>query len=215
MSAVRTQANMRVHFFLALLVLMTAAVLGVTRLELALLVLTIALVMVAEMINTAIEAVVDLITEEYRLLAKTAKHVAAGAVLLSAAAAVFVGYLVFFTRLAALVHGSFSRAIAAPPLITLAALAAVVLLVVLVKAGVTPFRIQGGFPSFHAALAFALATAIYLLGGSAEVTLLALAIAGLVGQARIEGGIHTVYEVIAGAALGVLVTIVVFQALAA
>jgi len=206
---------MRVHFLIALLVLMAAALLGVTRVELAILLLTIGLVMVAEMINTAIEAVVDLITQEYRLLAKTAKHVAAGAVLLAAAVAAFVGYLIFFTRLAALTHGSLARASAAPPMVTLAALAAVVVLVVLVKAGVTPFRIQGGFPSFHSALAFALATAIYLLGASAEVTLLALAIAALVGQARIEGGIHTLYEVVAGAALGVLVTIVVFQALTA
>lgn len=206
---------MRAHLLIALLVLLAAAVLGVSRLELVVLVLTIALVMVAEMINTAVEAVVDLVTEEYKVLAKRAKHAAAGAVLLAAAAAFVVGYLIFFSRLAALVHGSLARATAAPSVIALAALVAVAVLVVLIKAGVAPFRVQGGFPSFHAALAFSLATAIYLLGGSAPVTLLAFLLAALVGQARIEGRIHSLYEVAAGAALGVLVTIVVFQALSA
>ena len=62
-------------------------------------------------------------------------------------------------------------------MVTLAALVAVTVLVVLIKAGVTPFRIQGGFPSFHAAVAFALATVIYLMGGSPAVTLLALGLA--------------------------------------
>ncbi|MFS8652990.1 MAG: diacylglycerol kinase [Limnochordia bacterium] len=212
--AVRTQTTMRAHLLIAILVLLAATVLGVSRVELGIVVLTIALVMVAEMVNTALEAVVDLITEEYRPLARTAKHVAAGAVLLAAAASVVVGYLVFFYRVAAVVHGSLGRAVAAPPMVTLAALVAVTVLVVLIKAGVTPFRIQGGFPSFHAAVAFALATAIYLMGGSPAVTLLALGLAVLVGQARVEGGIHSWYEVMAGAALGTLVTVAVFQALA-
>src|SRR5690606_42047237 len=84
---------MRAHLLIAILVLLAATVLGVSRVELGIVVLTIALVMVAEMVNTALEAAVDLITEEYRPLARTAKRVAAGAVLLAAAASVAAGHL--------------------------------------------------------------------------------------------------------------------------
>ena len=204
---------MRVHILIALLVLMMAGVLGVSRIELAILVLTIGLVMVAEMVNTAVETTVDLVTKEFHPLARRAKHVAAGGVLLAAVAAIFVGYLIFFSRFAGLTHGSLARLAATPSIATLAALVLVVLVSVLIKAGVTPFRIQGGFPSAHTSFAFSLATVIFLLGGGPEITLLALGIAALVGQARIEGKIHTLFEVLVGAALGVLLTVLAFQLL--
>jgi len=56
----------------------------------------------AEMINTAIEAVVDMFTQEYHPLARVAKNVAAGAVLISALNAVIVGYLIFYKKIAVL-----------------------------------------------------------------------------------------------------------------
>ncbi len=155
---VRTQPNMRIHILATLVVLAGAILLGVSRVELAILLLTIALVLVAEMINTAIESTVDLITQEYHEKAKVAKHVAAGVVLLAAVGAVFVGYLIFFDRVAALAHTSLQRLTQAPQLVTLLALCAVVVVAVLMKAGVVPFRIQGGLPSAHTATAFALAT---------------------------------------------------------
>lgn len=204
---------MRAHVLIALLVMIMAGVLGVSRMELAVLVFVIGLVMVAEMLNTAVEVAVDLVTKEFHPLARRAKHVAAGGVLIAAVASVIVGYLIFFDRLASLAHGSLTRLAATPTTVTLAALVLVVLIAVLVKAGVTPFRIQGGLPSAHSSFAFALATAIYLLGSSPEVTLLALGIAALVGQARVEGKIHTPFEVVVGAALGVLVTLLTFQLL--
>lgn len=210
---VRTQPNMRIHILATLVVLAGAILLGVSRVELAILLLTIALVLVAEMINTAIESTVDLITQEYHEKAKVAKHVAAGAVLLAAVGAVFVGYLIFFDRVAALAHTSLQRLTQAPQLVTLLALCAVVVVAVLMKAGVVPFRIQGGLPSAHTATAFALATAIALIGQDPRITLLAVATAALVGQARIEGKIHSLFEVLVGAALGVLVTVVAFQLL--
>jgi|SRR5690606_5713803 len=204
---------MRIHILAALVVLAGAILLGVSRVELAILLLTIALVLVAEMVNTAIESTVDLITQEYHERAKVAKHVAAGAVLLAAVGAVFVGYLIFFDRVAALAHTSLRWLTQAPQLVTLLALCAVIIVAVLMKAGVVPFRIQGGLPSAHTATAFALATAIALIGQDPRITLLAIGTAALVGQARIEGKIHSLFEVLVGAALGVLVTVVAFQLL--
>ncbi|MGH2411630.1 MAG: diacylglycerol kinase family protein, partial [Chloroflexota bacterium] len=77
----RTQRNMRIHVGAAAAVLALAGVLRVARVELAVLLLCILAVLTLEMLNTVVEAVVDLATEEYHPLAKIAKDVAAGAVL--------------------------------------------------------------------------------------------------------------------------------------
>src|SRR5215213_2959787 len=92
--AVRTQRNMRFHVVVAVVVLVASLLLGVSRLELAVLVLTILLVFVTELFNTAMEFIVDLATKEYHPLAKLAKDVSAGAVLVSSVGAVLVGYLI-------------------------------------------------------------------------------------------------------------------------
>src|SRR5215208_5991985 len=92
--AVRTQRNMRFHVVVAVLVLVASLLVGVRKLELAVLVLTILLVFVTELFNTAMEFVVDLATREYHPLAKLAKDVSAGAVLVSKDGAVLIGYLV-------------------------------------------------------------------------------------------------------------------------
>lgn len=210
---VRTQVNMRIHIFIALLVLIVAAVLDVARDEYVILVLTIGMVLTAEGINTAIEATVDLVTDRYHPLAKIAKNAAAGAVLIAAITSVFVGYLVFFRRLVALADVAALRFQPPTEAVILISMGAVLLVTVLAKAGATPFRIQGGFPSAHSAIAFSLATVIAILASGGIVTVLAVGLAALVGQARLEAGIHTFIEVAAGAALGILLTLLLFQLL--
>ncbi len=96
----RTQRNMRIHFAIAGAVLVLAFIYDVTRLELIALMISIAFVLIAEMVNTAVEATIDLSTPSFDPLAKIAKDIAAGAVLIAAANAVAVGYLVLADRLA-------------------------------------------------------------------------------------------------------------------
>lgn len=90
----RTQRNARIHLSLALVVIVLGLWLGLSRIEWAIIVLTIGLVLAAESFNTVAEAAVDLATAEYHPLAKIAKDVAAGAVLLMAITAVIVGLLI-------------------------------------------------------------------------------------------------------------------------
>lgn len=90
---------MRIHGAVAALVLLAAALLGTTAAETALLLTAILFVLVAEMINTAVENCVDLFTDAYNPRAAAAKNVAAGAVLLTAANAIIIGLLVFAPRL--------------------------------------------------------------------------------------------------------------------
>lgn len=90
----RTQRNARIHLTLALVVIALGLWLGLSYTEWAVIVLTIGLVLAAESFNTVAEAAVDLATAERHPLAKIAKDVAAGAVLLVAITAVVVGLLI-------------------------------------------------------------------------------------------------------------------------
>jgi diacylglycerol kinase (ATP) len=94
-----TQRNAQIHCALAALALGLGAAFGIERAEWATLILTIALVLAAEGVNTAVEATVDLASPDYHPLARTAKDVAAGTVLLAAVAAVAVGAVIFLPRL--------------------------------------------------------------------------------------------------------------------
>ena len=95
----RTQRNMRIHFLVAVVVLVVAFAAGVNNDELIALLLSIAFVLIAEMINTAIESAIDTATTSFDPHAKLAKDIAAGAVLIASVNAVAVGYIVFARRL--------------------------------------------------------------------------------------------------------------------
>jgi diacylglycerol kinase (ATP) len=211
----RTQRNLRIHFLAAVLVFGAAIAVGVTRLQLMALVLAIAFVLVAEMLNTAIEGVIDVSTTSFDPNAKLAKDIAAGAVLIASITAVAVGFLVFSSAAGQRATHVLDRVRDAPADITLVALVLVVLIVLATKAWTgrgTPLR--GGLPSGHAAIAFAAWVAVTYLVGSDHrfvVSGLALIMAVLVAQTRVESGIHSSLEVAYGAAIGALVTLVVFQ----
>lgn len=97
--AVATQTNLRIHFLVASLALALAVLYHVSVLELLVLLLTIALVMVAELVNTALEFLSDAVTLEVNESIKRAKDVGAGAVLLTAIFAVIIGMLIFAPKL--------------------------------------------------------------------------------------------------------------------
>src|ERR1700722_8366013 len=87
---------MRFHFYILVAVLLSGLLLDLPARDMLVLVFAITLVIVTEMFNTAIEAVVNMVTEQYSPAAKLAKDVAAGAVLISAMNAVIAGTLIFF-----------------------------------------------------------------------------------------------------------------------
>ncbi len=213
----RTQRNLRIHFLIAIVVIGAAVALGVQRLELIALLLAIAFVLVAEMVNTAIEGAIDVSTTSFDPNAKLAKDVAAGAVLISAVTAIAIGYLVFAHAAAHRTARLLDRVRDAPAEITLSALVLVVLIVIATKAWTgrgTPLR--GGLPSGHAAVAFASwMAATYVIGDDHRflISTLTFIMALLVAHTRVESGVHSTLEVVYGGVLGALVTLVVFQVL--
>lgn len=210
--ALRTQRNMRLHAMAAAAVLIAGVVFGVSRFELLALVITITLVLVTELANTALEAAVDVATERFDPLAKTAKDVAAGAVLIASLNAVAVGYLVFFAHLRRAASGGLTFVRESPPTLTVLALALTGLAVLTAKAITREGTyLRGGWPSGHVALATAAATAVGLATGNAAALVLALFIAGLLAQSRVESGAHTIPQVAVGALVGALMATLVFQ----
>ena len=220
-SAVRTQRNMRFHVVAAVVVLVASLLVGVSKVELAVLILTILLVFVTELFNTALEFVVDLATREYHPLAKLAKDISAGAVLISSVGAVLVGYLIVADDLGPLSLATLESIRRQPAHLTLVSLGVIVLVVLLGKALThSPNSFAGGMPSGHAAVAFAgwvAASFIAVQSGAGPyaglISVISLLMALLVCQSRVESGIHSVYQVIMGAVIGVLVTTTAFQLL--
>jgi diacylglycerol kinase (ATP) len=210
--SVRTQKNMRIHFFIAIAVLFFSLFFDLSKSELMILFLSITLVIVAEMINTAIENTIDMFANYYHPLAKIAKNVAAGAVLVSAINAVLVGYLIFFDNLVPMANMVVNKVKQSPPHITFITFALVMLIVIAIKAYFgegTPLK--GGMPSGHSAIAFSFATMITMLTADTLIATMSYIMALLVAQTRLEAKVHSIYEVVAGAILGVFITIILFQ----
>ena len=212
MHCFRTQRNMRVHFIVAIIVIMMGVLLNVSRIEMLILVVIIFFVLFAEMINTAVEALVDMVTKEYHPLAKTAKNIAAGAVLFSAICAIIIGYIIFSEKLIRFTSFSLNYMRSLPLYITLASLIVVILSVIMIKSGSPKGTyLRGGLPSGHTALAFALFTSIAFASKEPIITTFGAIMALLVAESRMESGIHSFVEVLLGAVVGVLATVVMYQ----
>ena len=219
-----TQRNMRIHFFAAAAAMLACVIMGVERLEFAMIVFAAAFVISAEMFNTAVEAAIDVSTTSFNPLAKIAKDVAAGAVLIATFNAIMIAYLVFGNRIAGGASNKLLVAVRDTPVhVTLIALVLTFLGVISLKvitgrAG-TPLR--GGFPSGHAAIAFSIWMALTIVAFDNEfryaalVSVLTLLLAFLVSHTRVDSGVHTWFEVIAGALVGSLLTLAIFQLAAA
>ncbi len=208
----RSQRNMRIHFILAVFVLIIGIYANFTRLEMAILAGVIALVLFAEVINTAVELTLDLLKTDRDNLIRRVKDISAAAVLVTSLAAIVVGYLLFFNRL----HFPWESAILRirqsdwhTTLIILIVVISCVLLGKLVFHRGSPLR--GGMPSGHSAFAFSVWTMTFLLQKSDIVTVLVLILAILIARSRYKEKVHSTYEITAGALLGILITILIYQ----
>ena len=93
------ERNMKIHCVAAVLVVIAGVILKISAIEWCICLTLFGLVMALEMVNTAVEAVVDLVTEERKPLAKLAKDAAAGAVLIAAIMAAIAGMIIFIPKL--------------------------------------------------------------------------------------------------------------------
>jgi diacylglycerol kinase (ATP) len=211
MYATRTQANMRAHLVIAAMVLVATLILRLDRFYVVAVVILIALVLGMELMNTAVEAIVDLLTVAHHPLAKTAKDAAAGAVLVVSLASVVCGYLIFYQGILSGGASVFAAVQAVPANVALIVLAVAAIATIFAKAWVgRGSLLQGGAVSGHAALAFAAATMLAFFYQKPLPGLLAYFVAFLVAQSRVEARIHSTFEVLWGAVLGTIVALAVY-----
>jgi diacylglycerol kinase (ATP) len=203
---------MRVHFLSALFIILLGVYFGFPAGEILILTTTITLVLVAEMINTAIEHLVDMVQSEFHPVARLVKDIGAGVVLLTAINAVIVGYTLFSRKIPFNIDVEMARIRQSPWHVTfLAAILVFGLSIIgkLVFHRGTPLR--GGMPSGHAAVAFSMWTAIAFITTNTVVVALSFVMAFLIARHRVKDAVHTIWEVLAGGVLGVLVTTLIFQ----
>ena len=208
------ERNMKIHYFLAVVVLTASLFLGLKRLEMILLVFAISLVVIAEMFNTAIEKTIDMITDEYHVLAKIAKDVAAGGVVVTTINAVIVAYFLFFDKLSEM-GIAFLQNIATSPqhlafsviiIVIIAALA----LIAFSKTNKHKIFNDKFIPSGHATIAFAANTIIWISTQNPVILILSLVMAILIAESRIQAKEHRLSEVIFSACLGTILVLVLY-----
>lgn len=208
----RTQRHMRFHFLVLVLVLLVSLVSQRNRTEVLVLLFTVTLVLMAEMFNTAVEAVVDLVTQTYHPLAKFAKDIAAGAVLIAVLNAFIVGFLLFFggSDWPDITGRLGDKEPMQPTIIAIVAVLLAVFVTMWKVRGRKGKLYKGGIVSAHTAIGFFLAVTVLYLSRSAVAAALAFALAAIIAQSRVEAGIHTVREVITGAILAIALSAVVY-----
>lgn len=212
--AVKTQRHMRYHLFAALAALVLSLILNISRLEFILLCMSIVLVLATEMLNTAIEVTVDMISESFHPLAKKAKDIAAGVVLIASIGALTLGYLILYPALKnAVLSGLWQVRKAPDDVVAFVSLTFVVIVVVIIKAFLGKGEpLRGGMPSGHAAVSFSIWAAALYLTRSLPVGILTFMLAVMVSWSRWSSGIHKPAEVLAGALLGAAITALFFWA---
>ncbi len=212
--AAKAEKHMRNHLIVALLVLLSAMLLKVSALEFTLLAISVSFVLFAEMINTSIELLVDLLSPEYNTLARLAKDVAAGAVLLASIGAAVMGYLILSGYIFPIYKMTLGFMGTSSEIGTVVSLLIVVIVIVILKAIAgkgTPLR--GGILSGHSAIAFSIATIISMHTKDPVSSILTLVMALLVSSSRIDLRFHTFREVVLGGILGGTITLGVFYLL--
>lgn len=205
---------MRFHLYVVLAVMVLGVFFGLRLREMLVLLFVISLVLVAEMFNSAIEATVDLVQPNYHPMAKFAKDIAAGAVLITTIIAIVVGALMLLGEhrweqiKISLTADSMSLPVM--PRLVIGGFLAFIVVVIGKGLGTRGQVLKGGMVSGHAAFGFFLATAIFFITDQAVVSALAILLAAIIAQSRWEAKIHTVYELTLGAAVGVIIGLTLF-----
>ncbi|MBL8047959.1 MAG: diacylglycerol kinase [Chthonomonas sp.] len=210
----RTQRHMRIHLYVTLVTLLMAVLLPLRVRDVLVLFFMIGSVLVAEMFNSAIEAVVDLVSPGYHPLAKHAKDIAAGAVLIATIMAITAGLLIAIgddtwerIRIGLTTEGM------SLPFTLRFILGSLVLFTIIVIGkglGKRGNVLQGGLVSGHAAFGFFFASAVPFITNNALASAIAILLALIIAQSRYEAKIHSIFELSLGATVGTVFGLVVF-----
>lgn len=212
--ATTTQSNIKKQLIIAIVVVVVSLFFNLSKAEFLCFLFTIILILFAEMVNTAIETVVDLCTEVYHPKAKIAKDVAAGGVVITAINAVIVAYFLFFDKISEM-GITFIQNVASSPqhlafsviiIVIIAALA----LIAFSRTNKNKIFNEKFIPSGHATIAFAANTIIWISTTNPVILILSLVMAILIAESRIQAKEHRLSEVIFSACLGTVLVLILY-----
>jgi diacylglycerol kinase (ATP) len=213
---VKTQRNMRIHFLLAVFVTLLGIYLNFTRLELIAVLLVSGLVLVTEMINTAMEIVINYVEPKHSDWVRIVKDITAGAVLTSSIIALVAGYLLFFRNniIYQLFHREVFKLSQSDWHISFLIMITLIGIVIMSKAVFHKGKpLRGGMPSGHSAVAFAVWILVVLMTENLLLVFMVFFLSFMIAQSRISRNYHTTWEVVIGALLGIFVTLFLYRLL--
>lgn len=212
--AITTQSNIKKQLIIAVAVMLVSLFFDLNKAEFLCLMFTVVLIIVAEMINTAIETVVDLYTDLYHPKAKIAKDVGAGAVVITAINAVIVAYFLFFEKISTIGLKLIDEVVNSPIHLAFVAVLLTVIVIVTLKAAATKnhhkFIKENFMPSGQTAVAFAGLTIIWLTTRNVVIFTISLLLALIIAINRYEKGKRSKSEIIVGACIGVMVVVLLY-----
>jgi diacylglycerol kinase (ATP) len=204
---VKTQKHMKIHLLVSLFVIIFALLVNIQVSDLLTILILIALVIVCELFNTAMEYLLDMLNKDFHITIKYIKDVCAGAVLFSSIIALLVGGNIFskyiFPLKSELIRHNYV-------VLMSVSLFFVIVTVIGIKAILkSGLPLRGGMPSGHSAISFSLLTSILMISDSFWINIISLIVALIVSFSRMWKGIHKGSEVILGAVIGSLITYLV------
>lgn len=220
--ATTTQGNIKKQLFIAVCVLVLSLFYKLETTQFLCLTFAVFLVIFAEMINTAIETVVDLYTDKYHPKAKIAKDVGAGAVLLMAINSVIVAYFIFLneTSIGDISNTIFQSMVSSPKHLVFVSIILTIIAILVFKAignknnynDKNKIKVLNKkfIPSGQTALAFAILTSIWINTQNILIFALALMLSLMVFENRVESKIHSIAESVFGSFMGILIVLLVY-----
>lgn len=211
--AFKTERNLRIDYIIGTLVLLCSLFFDFSKTEMICLILTIGFVIFSEMINTTVEYIVDLITDEYNENAKAAKDIAAGGVFISGGISVIVAYFLFVDKLSKASTSMLTSILSSRAHLLVTVLFVAVLLTVVIK-GIACKKRENyveAFPSTRVTVSFALAIYLYIITKSFLVGGIALVLALIISSLKKEKDNVSYLHLIFSALLGILIVLTIYH----
>lgn len=207
-----TQSNVKKQLVIIAFVMLISLFFNLSKVEFICLIISVVLIIFAEMINTAVETVVDLCTEIYHPKAKIAKDVAAGAVVITALNAVIVSYFVFFDKIGEMGNSIYKTIINSPTYLAFVIVALIIIIAVALKSAKIKEKKSNKqlIISCQSMLASAAVVATWIVTENIVALSFAVILAVMICMNRVESKERTVMEVILGVMIGILITILMY-----
>ncbi len=212
LAASKTERHLRFHLYVTAALFVVCFTFGINKWEFIILTTMATIVITAELFNSAIESVVDIISPHKQDKARIAKDIAAGAVLIPSVVSLLAAYFILKPYVVDLYLNGIKIARHSGGDIAVTAVIICMIFVVIIKSRLgQEHPLKGGMPSGHTALAFSLCVSVTVIFRSIPVLIVSVLLASLVALSRVIFRAHLLSEVFAGAALGTVITLLLFK----